>query len=269
MKMVSTVKLQKFTRLKHSTGAFLHHITMITSDFNYALQSVNLDILTNKKTASKADILFFTSDRGLCGRYNSNLFREVLKLSESLKKSSIVSVFSCIGQKGHAYLQRLGMPVEHFYTNAASHPDLTSALAIAEDCVKRFTSGATDEVYMIHTQKKSSLQEEPVVQKILPLEHKVEKVDHPSPSRGSFILESSAQTTMRQVLEMKTFASVYCALIEAAESEHAARMSTMDTASTNCDRMIQHYQQLKNRARQTAITTELSEIVTGKEALEG
>jgi F-type H+-transporting ATPase subunit gamma len=134
--------------------------------------------------------------------------------------------------------------------------------------LNKYLSGEVDSIYIVNSQRKSSVTEEPVTQKVFPVEKKEGKSEQKKSAIHSLLLENNAEEIQVHLSQMKMFAAIYRALIESAESEHSARMNAMETATTNCDKMIQNYQQLRNRARQTAITTELSEIVTGKEALE-
>jgi F-type H+-transporting ATPase subunit gamma len=270
MKMVSTVKFQKFSRSKASAISFAQSVDAASLHFFAFSDSINDSSNSNKKKASnKALILFFTADRGLCGRYNTNVFREALKVSEQLKKEQTEFIFCCSGSKGVAYLSRYKYKCEHFFSTAAASPDVKNAHEIARFCIEKYQSGEVDSVYLVYSQRKSSLAEEPVVRKVLPIQKDAETgTQNANQVLNSLLLENKPEEIQRHLFQMKMFSSIYRALIESAESEHSARMNAMETATTNCDKMIQNYQQLRNRARQTAITTELSEIVTGKEALE-
>jgi F-type H+-transporting ATPase subunit gamma len=269
MKMVSTVKFQKFSRLKPSAVRFSQSVDRAASKILPLAGSVHTKNVKNATADNKALILFFTADRGLCGRYNTNVFRETLKISERLKENSLEPVYCCIGLKGYAYLSRYNLHCDHFFSNASANPDINNADDIARYCLSRHLSGEISTVYLVYTQRRSSLSEEVIHERVLPYEPE-EKTVSQDPERltDTWILENKPEEAIKQMYQIKLFASIYKALIEAAESEHSARMNAMETATTNCDRMIQDYQQLRNRARQTAITTELGEIVTGKEALE-
>lgn len=269
MKMVSTVKFQKFSRLKPSAVRFSQSIDAAAANFLVFSRSFISNLAQLETPDNKALIIFFTGDRGLCGRYNTNVFRETLKLSEQLKARNIKPVYCCCGSKGYAYLSRYKFHCDHFFSTAAANPDVKNADEIARYSLSRYFSGEIESVYLVYSQRKSSLAEEPLHEMVLPILSVGKKQD--AQAEGTIrdlILENKPDEMLKQMYQMKMFSSVYKALIEAAESEHAARMNAMETATTNCDRMIQYYQQLRNRARQTSITTELSEIVTGKEALE-
>jgi F-type H+-transporting ATPase subunit gamma len=268
MKMVSTVKFQKFSRSKLSAVNFAQSVETATSDFFTYADPVASNDPKLKAPVNKALVVFFTADRGLCGRYNTNVFREALRLSEQLKKENIETVFCCSGSKGVAYLTRYKLHCEHFFNTAAANPDSKSAHEIARFCMNKYQSGEVDSIYIVNSQRKSSVSDEPVSQKVFPVKKEDSKSAEKKDAIHSLLLENNPEEIQNHLFQMKMFASVYRALIESAESEHSARMNAMETATTNCDKMIQNYQQLRNRARQTAITTELSEIVTGKEALE-
>jgi F-type H+-transporting ATPase subunit gamma len=270
MKMVSTVKLQKFSRMKQSAVSFAHSVDATVAGFFHNSRTFDYTKPSKKVSVNKALIIFFTADRGLCGRYNSNIFRETLKFYEQLKEQKIEAVFGCSGNKGHAYLLRYKIPCDHFFARTASNADINSAHEISQYCLSKYLSGEVDTVYLIYSQRKGSLSEEPYCEKVLPVESNDTKKQNPQTENSvrSVILESDPEKVFKHISQIKMLSSVYRALIESTESEHSARMTAMETATTNCDKMIQHYLLLRNRARQTAITTELSEIVTGKEALE-
>lgn len=269
MKLVSTVKFQKFSRLKPSAVRFSQSVDCTASKILSLVKSVKPKNKKGEIKSNKALILLFTADRGLCGRYNTNVFRETLRLSEQLKKNNMVPSYCCSGLKGYAYLSRYNLDCDHFFAQASANPDIKSADEIARYCLSRYLSGEVDSVYLVYSQRRSSLSEEVVNERVLPYESEEKTASQDTDSlTDNPILENKPEEALKQMYQIKIFSSVYKALVEAAESEHSARMNAMETATTNCDRMIQYYQQLRNRARQTAITTELSEIVTGKEALE-
>ncbi|MBN1603387.1 MAG: ATP synthase F1 subunit gamma [Chitinispirillaceae bacterium] len=269
MKLVSTVKFQKFSRLKPSAVRFSQSVDIAASKILSFERSVKSKNKKSETRGNKALILFFTADRGLCGRYNTNVFRETLRISEQLKNDSLVPVYCCSGLKGYTYLSRYNLDCDHFFNSASANPDVRHADEIARYCLSRYLSGEINSVYLVYSLRRSSLSEEVIHKRVLPYEPEDGTASQETDSlKDNLILENKPEVALKQMYQMKMFSSVYKTLVEAAESEHSARMNAMETATTNCDRMIQYYQQLRNRARQTAITTELSEIVTGKEALE-
>jgi F-type H+-transporting ATPase subunit gamma len=172
--------------------------------------------------------------------------------------------FSSIGYKGYHFLKRRSMEVEHFYENAAALPSWETAKSVGSTLANTFISGTSHEVWIAYSKRASNFSEEPVVRRLLPLDlsHKVPVVN------SDYLFEDTRERIIEQTVLLLVQSIVYEAMLDSAVAEHAARMSAMDNASSNCDRLLGQYIQLRNRARQAVITTELNEIVTGKEALE-
>jgi len=149
----------------------------------------------------------------------------------------------------------------------ASSPDFPGAVSIGKELLELFTSGEFHEIWIVYTVRASSLLEKPVAERLLPIPN-VQEVAELAEKSNAVLYDEPAPVVLQQAVELDVCARVHQALVQSAVSENAARMSAMDSATGNCDKMIHRYTQLRNRARQAAITTELSEIVTGKESLE-
>jgi len=219
-------------------------------------------IVNGWKKPENVHVLLITGDRGLCGRFNSNTIRAMLQNSAKAQGRSVS--FSSIGYKGHHFLKRKGFDIRHYWEKAAAHPSWESAKTIGSELFQSFESETFHEVWMVYSKRTGSFTEEPVVSRLLPfaLIPEEQKID------TDYILEDSAERILIKAAELFVQSRVYEAILDSAVAEHAARMSAMDNASSNCDRLLGQYIQLRNRARQAVITTELNEIVTGKEALE-
>ncbi len=261
MKMISSVKLQKFMKIQHAAIPFgnasmsmLNQVASLGSNSNIFFKGY--------PAVHKALILLFSSDRGLCGRFNTNVIRKVMQLSETLSSRRCECFFSFAGSKGHAFFKRRRLPIEKVY-DVSSGLNYANAASIADDLFDRFTKGDFEEIWIVYT-RKAALQEEPCAERLLPFEI---KKDLPSASE-EILLEENAAELVKKFSQLALRAKIYKAQLDSIVSEHTARMTAMDAATTNCDKMIQHYVKLRNRARQTAITTELTEIVSGKEAID-
>jgi F-type H+-transporting ATPase subunit gamma len=261
MKMISSVKLQKF--MKNQRAAVPFYQTSISMLNQVASLGSNSSIYFNGyPQVHKSLTLLFSSDRGLCGRFNTNAIRKAIQLSEILSSRRCECRFSFAGSKGHAFFKRRKLPVEKAY-EVSSVPNYANAVSIADDLFHRFTKGDFQEIWIVYT-RKVALQEEPCIERLLPFET---NKDLPPASR-EILLEENAAELLKSFSQLAIRAKIYRAQLDATVSEYTARMTAMDAATTNCDKMIQHYVKLRNRARQTAITTELTEIVSGKEAID-
>jgi F-type H+-transporting ATPase subunit gamma len=260
MKMISSVKLQKFMKTQQtaipfcqSSMSMLNHIASVVKDSNI--------FCNGYPEVKKSLIVLFSSDRGLCGRFNTNVIRKAIQLSEILS-SRCECAFSFAGSKGYAFFKRQRFPVVKVY-QGGSFPDYTNAIEIADDLFSKFTEGTFQEIWIVYT-RKTALQEEPCVERLLPFE--INKgLTTASPD---ILLEEKSTTLLRSISQLALRAKIYRVHLDSTVSEHTARMAAMDAATSNCDKMIQRYTILRNRARQTAITTELTEIVSGKETID-
>jgi F-type H+-transporting ATPase subunit gamma len=261
MKMISSVKLQKFIKTQHTAAPFCKaSMAMLNQVASLAGKS---NIFCNGyPEVNKSLIVLFSSDRGLCGRFNTNVIRKAMQLSETLSSRQCKCIFSFAGSKGHAFFKRRRTPVEKVY-EGSSVPTYAYASGIADDLFNSFIKGDFQEIWIVYT-RKVALQEEPCAERLLPFE--INK-DLTTVSE-KVLLEENVTKLLVNFSRLAVRAQIYRALLESTVSEHTARMGAMDAATSNCDKMIQRYIKLRNRARQTAITTELTEIVSGKEAID-
>jgi F-type H+-transporting ATPase subunit gamma len=268
MKMISSVKLQRFMRVRHDAERYWKGLDglpgAVAAAFGHRIHS---PLITGYPEPVDALVLLVSGDRGMCGQYNNNAVREAVRLGEALGSKGMRSVFAFAGAKGQAVFRRRSLPVFRSYERLSSHPEYKAAAHAANELLGFFMSSEFHEIWIVYTVRISFLQEKPLSERLLPLPDLLTPAQKVR-EQGSMLLDESPSAALDAVVRLWVRARVHHAMVEAGISEHAARMSAMDSATANCDHMIHHYQQLSNRARQAAITTELNEIVTGKEALE-
>src|SRR5262245_4643693 len=211
-----------------------------------------------------ADMLLITSDRGLCGGYNAN----ILRLAETLFRQPGRSVTTFpVGRKAVEYLKRRAIPMRGERIGVLQHSAVQTATAIADELSARFVAGESDAVYLVYSQFRSAISQVPTVVPLLP-------VTLPEETAGGepiveYIFEPPQKALLGEMLPAYLRTLILQALLEAAASEHGARMTAMENATTNASDMIERLTLSMNRARQARITTELMEIVSGAEALKG
>ena len=217
--------------------------------------------LLARREERRIDLLVLTSDRGLCGGYNANLLRAAERF---VRKQSSQAALAVVGRKGVEYFRRRGATIvqQHVGVAATPVPELTRELAAV--VTQRFVEGETDAVYLAYNRFHSSISQIPTVTRLLPIE--LPTTDAPP---VDYIFEPDRATLLNLLLPRYVQAVVTQALLEAVASEHGARMTAMDNATTNASDMIGRLTLLMNRVRQAAITKELMEIVSGAEALKG
>lgn len=261
MKMISSVKLQKYMKTQQAVIPFYQASLSMLNRIASLVKDSNI-LCSGYPEVKKSLIVLFSSDRGLCGRFNTNAIRKAIQLSDVLSSKRCECTFSFSGSKGYAFFKRQKLPVEKVYEGNSS-PDYTTATAIADDLFSRFAEGNFQEIWIVYS-RKTALLEEPCVERLLPFDV---NNDLSTESRD-VLLEEKSTALLQNFSQMALRAKIYKAHLDSTVSEHAARMGAMDAATANCDKMIQRYIKLRNRARQTAITTELTEIVSGKEAID-
>ena len=263
MKMIAAVKLRK---AHLAVVAVKPYVTHLRGLFNKVLASTDvvnpLSVPRNK--VKKVHLLIFTSDRGLCGAFNNNIIKETLKFIEEQKKRECEVILSYAGKHGFNYFEKK-ITSAKFYEEAVKLGSYDIAQKISDDLLAEFQSEEFDEVYLLYNHFKSAISQIPRIDKLFPVEPDV--TDDKLTSLDLF--EPSVDIILHEIISQIVRFSVYDALLNSLVSEHASRMTAMDNASKNADELIDKYTLQMNRARQAAITTELTEIISGAESLKG
>lgn len=262
MKMVAAAKLRRAQARavngRHYTDAVWHLACRLASN---TLEAGH-PLMTPAPKTARRDYLVLTSDRGLCGGFNSNLLRRLGDALEKNREAEIASECRLIGKRGRDYFKAKGWEARETVTELYEKLDRGVAQEIAEVALRRFESGKTDEVYAVFNYFRSVMSQEAIILKILPLE-----AAPPSASSPDTIYEPDRETVLDKLLRESVIARVYSCFLESMASELAARMAAMDNATRNASDMIDYLTLQFNRARQATITRELMDIVGGAEAL--
>jgi F-type H+-transporting ATPase subunit gamma len=210
-------------------------------------------------------IVVVTSDRGLCGAFNTN----ISKAAEALWKEQLAAgrhvQFATIGRKGRDYLARRGGEIVHNFVRGREDITLEYAGGIARWLTQRYRDGAVDAIYLAFSEFKSAITQRPLVDRLLPLAEE-EKKDEAVPT-VQYIFEPDKTLVLDRLAPMYLEITIYRALLECQAGFFGAQMSAMDAATRNAKDAIARYTLQYNRARQAAITKELMEIIGGAEAL--
>ncbi len=218
-------------------------------------------------------LVVITSDKGLCGGYNHNLLRVVTEYLQMQEKP--VKVIT-VGRKGRDFLLRIRVNLVAEFTGVPALPSLLDVLPIARTVLDDYLAGVYDEVLLAYTDFVNTLVQRPVIRRVLPLrvagdltEQAVsEYVESKPPVRiPEYIYEPDPQAVLAQIVPRFTELQIYQAILEAIASEHSARMVAMRNATENANELVEQLTLSFNRARQTAITKEILDIVGGAEAL--
>jgi F-type H+-transporting ATPase subunit gamma len=228
-------------------------------------------LLIAREEIKKAHIILCTSDRGLCGGFNTNLIEKAEDLASELTTKGIEVSFTAFGKKGRDWMRREKLPmVDQHIGVVGGNFGFSIASKSARKVVNSFIEDDFDQVFIVYGEFLSMAKQLPVVKQLLPippLEKKAEDAD--APYQAEHITEPSPEGLLSELLPKSVDVQVYRALLETSTSEHAARMMAMENATKACNDMIGNLTLAYNKARQSAITAELMDIVGGAEALKG
>ncbi|MGE4552439.1 MAG: F0F1 ATP synthase subunit gamma [Desulfovibrionaceae bacterium] len=267
MNMVASAKLrraqERIERFRPYASKFYEMLNELAGGADPSVHPL-LEVREEIKTTG---IVLATSDRGLCGSFNSNLIKTALRLAAQKKGEGKTVKFYCAGKKGNDAVRKTGFEIVKGYRDAMSHYDFTLGAELGNMVISAYLAGELDEVIVIYGEFVSMGRQEPRTLEVLPLK--------PSEGEGAasggkdFIYEPSVEGLLAELLPRFVKVQVYRGLLDTSASEHAARMAAMDNATKACDDMTHTLTLLFNKTRQAAITTELMDIVGGAEALKG
>jgi F-type H+-transporting ATPase subunit gamma len=207
-----------------------------------------------------------TSDRGLCGAFNTNLIKATERFIMEKKREGKETLLISIGKKGRDYFRKRA-DIRGERVDVFRKFDMTLAAGISEEVIEPFIREEYDELYIIYSEFANMSVQRPVVVRLFPLPSIGGRDDLPFDKRVNYIYEPSEPALIEKLLPMYVHVLIYRALLETAAGENGARMVAMDNATRNCEEMINNLTLKYNKARQSAITSELMDIVGGTEAL--
>ena len=278
MKMVAAAKLRKAQDAITAARPFAQSLDQIISDLVVRSQGEELaHPLLASRPIRKVEVVLLTSDRGLAGGFNSNVIR---RASRFLYENNGLQVeFSTVGRKGNDFFRQRGQTMRKDFGHLSQKPDYAQASAVAEEMSARFLRGDVDAVYLIYNEFLSAINQKVTQAQLLPLQTlsvsaptaaqvgQTPPQAAPTPDLVDFKYEPGRQEVLDRLVPQAVAIKLYRALLESVASEHGARMSAMENATSNATDMIASLSLTYNRTRQAVITNELMEIVSGAEAL--
>lgn len=258
MELVASSKLRKAKERAEASRPYFNMLYRAVSEIAYDNTDFS-SVYTRKREVKRSLFIVIAGDRGLAGGYNSNIF----KLAQSEMAGKDASVIA-IGKKACEYYERSGYPLVAGYANIAENINITTASEIASTAIKMFREKETDEVYLLFTQFVTALTQTPTALKVLPLSFEKGR-DLPG-RREQVIYEPSAEAVFDSIVPSYAAGMVLGAVVESFASEQGARRTAMESANDNAEEMIGELSLRYNRARQGAITQEITEIVSGAQA---
>lgn len=282
MKMVAAAKVKKSENAVKRGRPFTSELMKMfarlldaVSDYSEDVLKVekgidNYPVLLKKREKKTAGLLVVTSSKGLAGAYNANIVRHTLKLVEENAEKGIATKLFVAGQKGLIALKRQaaikGFEILKSYTKLPSEPNATTSLVIAEDMAQAFVDGKIDSIEIVTTRFRNMMSYSVEEWKVLPVELEEEAgEDHKIDPLMMF--DTSEHDILQKLVPLYISNTIYQSLLEAVASELASRMTAMSAATSNAQEMIRLLTIDYNKARQAAITQEISEVVSGADAL--
>jgi F-type H+-transporting ATPase subunit gamma len=262
MEMVSAAKWNRGVMNAKSFVPYMEKIQEVTASIAVGSKDANHPMLQSRPI-KKTGYLVITSDRGLAGAFNSNILRQVYQTIQERHKSNDEFGIIAIGRIARDFFQKRGMNVVLDIVGISDQPSFDDIKDIASNTVGMFSDGTYDELHMYYSHYISAISQEVTHKKLLPLTDIAA-----SAKMTSYEFEPSAEDILDVLLPQYAESLIYGALLDSKASEHAARMTAMRNATDNAKELINSYSLTYNRARQAAITQEITEIVGGASALE-
>jgi F-type H+-transporting ATPase subunit gamma len=262
MKLVSTVKLQKARGRAENTkpyfdGMYSTVASILARSGNIRHRYLKAD--TDKKKA----VVVITSNRGLAGGYNSNIVKLIVNNPDFRPENTVIYA---AGRKGIEGLTRKGYTVSKDYSSCIDEPIYSDAMEISKDLLNAYAAGEIGEIYLAYTFFKNTVSHIPTLKKLLPVdagEYELTEEEKKIPMN----FEPSEEEVLEMVIPKYVSSLIFGGLVEAVASENGARMTAMDSATSNAEELISDLSLKYNRARQSAITQELTEIIAGADAI--
>ncbi|HEY5935507.1 MAG TPA: ATP synthase F1 subunit gamma [Kofleriaceae bacterium] len=267
MKLVAAARLRRaqenITRMRPYAQQTLQ---MLSSLAARAGEDEELHPLLARRKPDNVLLVVLSSDRGLAGSFNAQISKAAFRFYQELRAQGSNVTVGAVGRKGRDYLRRRGVPVKHSFSNIYEDLKYEKANIIGDAVVAEYAGRELDACYLVYNEFKSAITQKVKIERLLPIEPIAIAV---TDSAIDYIYEPDQKTILNTLLPLYVNVEIYRALLESVASEHGARMTAMDNATRNAKDMIARLTLQANRARQAAITTELTEIISGAESING
>ena len=284
MQMVSTAKLNQIQHHTQSYEVYAEKVKKMLSDLvkshNASAASASHDsyaALFEKRPVKKTGILVITSDRGLVGSYNNNIIKQTLQLMKDKNLTAENTVFLTVGKTGTEFFKKRGMNVVYEYSGISDVPTFREVHQIVKTAVQMYDDAVFDEMYLAYSHYVNRITSRVRVHDVLPItaeslmedeEKSAESVQDESPITAEYEFEPSDTEIIAGLVSQYAESLLYGAILDAKTSEHSSSANAMRSATDNADDIISSLELQYNRARQAAITTEITEITGGMTAQE-
>jgi F-type H+-transporting ATPase subunit gamma len=260
MKMVAAARLRRAQEQILSARPFAHRMREVLGRLAAHTDADRHPLLAERGDKT-VELLIITSDRGLCGSFNTSIIRQAEKFME--KDGRQQTPLHIVGRRANEHFKRRPVKILKSYSDVFRNFGFDQARDIGQDMVQRFIKGDLDAVYMVYNEFKSAIQQNVVVEKLLPLP----RLEEAAESKHEYLFEPPPEELLDDLLHHHVNVQLWAAMLESNAAENGARMSAMDAATKNAGELIEKLTLKMNRIRQAAITKEIIEVVSGADAL--
>ena len=264
MEMVAASKMRKAQERMAAARPYAQKIRNVIGHLAHAHPEYKHPYLQDREVKAGVGFIIISSDRGLCGGLNSNLFKATVRSMREWNDKGVKIELCTIGAKANAFFKRLGGNVVAQISHVGDAPQISNLIGVVKVMLDAYDQGRIDRLYLVYNELVNTMTQRPNVEQLLP----VHGVDDPQlKHHWDYIYEPDAKDVLDGLLMRYIESLVYQGVVENLSSEQAARMVAMKSASDNAGDLIGELQLVYNKARQAAITQELSEIVAGAAAV--
>ena len=264
MEMVAASKMRKAQDRMRASRPYAEKIRNVAAHLSFANPEYKHPYLVKRDVVKNIGLIVISSDKGLCGGLNTNMLRLSVNQMKSWEAEGKAISVSAIGNKGFSFMNRVGANVKSHITGLGDVPHLETLIGTIKVMMDAYEAGEIDQLYISYTKFINTMKQEPVMEQLLPLSG--EQLGSPK-GHWDYIYEPEAKPVVDQLMMRYVESLVYNAVAENMASEQSSRMVAMKSASDNAKNVIGELKLVYNKARQAAITKEISEIVGGAAAV--
>jgi len=264
MEMVAASKMRKAKDRMEASRPYAEKMKVVISHLSHAHPEFCHQFMKDREV-KKVGYIVVSSDRGLCGGLNNNLFRKLAKEIGEMKEDGIETEFCTIGSKALAFFKRMGGKVHAQASHLGDAPKINDLIGPIKAMLDEYMEGNIDRIFIAYNSFVNTMTQEPTFDQLVPL--RAEEKDKELKHHWDYIYEPDSKEVLNALMTRYVESLAYQAVVENAACEQSARMVAMKAATDNAGNLIDDLQLIYNKARQAAITQEISEIVSGAAAV--
>ncbi len=264
MNMVAAAKLKSAQLKMENFRPYASKLREVMEDLSHRVDAKIHPMLAVREP-SRIKVIVMTSDKGLCGGFNSNVIRKAERFIEEQKKEGREVSLIAVGKKGRDYFKKRENVIAE-YIDISQKEDVSTAINVMEDAIPSYVAEDYDVLYLVYSEFRNIASQRPDIVRLLPLSS-LDSGDEERIKKADYVYEPSEEELLDHLIPLYLRSLILKGILETTAGEHGARMVSMDNATNNCDELIESLTLQYNKARQAAITNELMDIVGGTEAL--